>query len=424
MMKNFRLILIGLAISLCQNLYAEPLDKIMAVVNDTVITQSEVKEQTQLILSNLKQKGVKTPSLKILQKQVLNHIIDVELQLQVAEKNGLDIDEAELNDGIKRVLQRNNINQAELKKSLANEGLTFAKYKENFKKEMLIAKLQQKTVGNQVSVDDEEVDAYLKSHQKDIKKTYHIKDIVISLPEAPSPEALAKAKTVAKNLLEKLKNGADFSQEALANSSGEFALAGGDLGYRSLAELPDIFAKDVQNMQKGQLKGPIRAPNGLHIIKLEDIKSSAPVHMVTLTHAKHILITNRNGVSDKEILAKMKSIKESLAKGKSFADLAKAYSEDTMSAKKGGDLGWVHQGELVPQFEKTMNQLAINQISAPVKSDFGYHLIQVLGRKKIDDSKTQQKMLIKQNLYQAKFQEAIQMWLQQVKASSYIQMMA
>ncbi len=420
--SKFLLVIFSLFVSVLS--HAASFDKIVAVVNDSVITQSELDEQTEQVQQNLANKNVARPDRQTLRKQVLNHIIDLALQTELANKMGLEVNQEELNDAIENIVKRNNLTQNELRKSVAGQGLSWAKYKANLKKEILLSKLQRQMVAKEVSVSDEEVESYLKTHQAAIKKTYHLKDIVIPLPEAPSPEALAKAKETVKKLLAKLKAGADFSQEALENSSGQFALEGGDLGERTLAELPSLFSKAVLSMKAGDLKGPIRAPNGLHIIKLVNVKSNQKAQMVTLTNAEHILITTRNGVTPEKALTKIKALQKELAKGKSFAELAKKNSEDSNSAINGGKLGWLHKGEVVPEFEAAMNRLKVGQVSAPVKSQFGYHLIKVLARKQIDDSEAQQKITTKQNLYQAKFQEAVQNWLQQLRSNSYVKRMA
>lgn len=423
-MRRFKVLLVIFSLFSTVLSYAEPLDRIVAVVNDSVITQSELDQQTSEVLQNLNNKKVALPDRKTLKKQVLNHIIDLELQTELASKVGLEVSDEELSDAIDNIAKRNNLTIAEFKRSMAKQGLGWGKYKENLKKEILLSKLQQQMVGKDVSVSDDEVDSYLKSHQAAVQKKYHLKDIVISLPEAPSPEALASAEKTAKALIAKLKGGANFSQEALANSSGQFALEGGDLGERTLAELPDLFAKAVQSMKQGEIKGPIRAPNGLHILNLVSVSSNQKQYMATLTKAQHILVTTRNGVSPEKALAKVNKLRSDVANGKSFEELAKKNSEDTNSAIKGGNLGWLHKGEVVPEFENAMNNLKIGQVSQPVRSQFGYHLIKVVARKKIDDSETQQKIVTKQNLYQAKFQEAVQAWLQQLRSSSYIKRIA
>ena len=403
----------------------QPLDKVIAVVNDRVITQNELNQQVAVLKSQIASKKMQLPLANVLRKQVLQHLIDVDIQLQIAERNGINIDNTDVDGAIKRIAKNNKVSVTQLRKEITKSGLSWPAYRDNIKKEMLLSRLQQKAVGKDIKISNEQVDQYIASNKKNIQAQlqYHIKNILIPLSDSPSSDELKKVKQKANEIHRKLLEGEDFSQMALAESSGEFALEGGDLGYRNLAALPDIFANTVVTMKPGQISRPLRADNGYHIIKLEKVKGNNKKHYVNLTKVRHILVKQDASMTQAEATRQVNNLYQQLRQGKNFSEMAKKYSLDPGSASKGGELGWVHPGELVPEFEKTMDKLRINQISKPVKSQFGWHIIQVEGRKRIDDSKTFEKQQVRQFLYQSKFREAVQNWQQQLRAEAFVKVM-
>nr|WP_231852390.1 peptidylprolyl isomerase [Legionella micdadei] len=401
---------------------AQPLDKVVAIVNDGVITASELDAQVKILKEQLIAKKMQLPSDKILRKQVLQHLIDVDLQLQLAKRNDISVDSTDLNDAIAKIASNNHLTLTQLREELSKQGLSWETFRENVRKEILISRVQQKAVGNEITVSAEQVEDYLKNAKNDNKtqQTYHIQNIVIPLPEEPTTEQLNKARQKAKDLLSKINRGDDFNRLAIAESSGEFALEGGDLGERHLAELPEVFAKRVVSMSVGQVTGPIRTGNGFQLIKLIAVNGGEQRHEVTKTHVRHILVKPDASTTEDEAMKQANNLYQQIKAGKDFALLAKQYSLDAASAIKGGDLGWVNPGELVPEFEKAMDNLPIHQVSKPVKSVFGWHLIEVLERKKIDDSLAFKRQQVRQFLQQRKFTEAVQNWQQHVRADSYV----
>lgn len=401
---------------------AQPLDKVVAVVNDGVITASELDAQVKLLKEQITAKKMQLPPDAVLRKQVLQHLIDVDLQLQLAKRNDVTVDSTDLNDAIAKIAGNNHITITQLREELAKQGLNWETFRENIRKEILISRVQQKAVGQEVAVTAEQVEDYLKHSKNDnnTQQTFHLQNIVIPLPEEPTTEQLKKARQKATELLSKIRRGDDFNRIAIAESSGEFALEGGDLGARHLAELPDIFAKQVINMSVGQVAGPIRTGNGFQLIKLIAVNGAEQHHQVTKTHVRHILVKQDASMTTDEAMRQANNLYQQIKSGKDFALLAKQYSLDAASAIKGGDLGWVNPGELVPEFEKAMDTLAIHQVSRPVKSVFGWHLIEVLERKKIDDSEAFKRQQVRQFLQQRKFTEAVQNWQQHMRADSYV----
>jgi len=416
-----RIALLGLLLPIMS--FAEPLDRVVAIVNDGVITASELDAQVSLLRKQIAAKQMELPSDTVLKKQVLQHLIDIDLELQLAKQNDITIDNTELNDAIAKIAENNKLTLSELREELERQGLSWQSYRENIRKEILISRIQQKAVGKDVVVSPKQVEDYLKMAQQPDKTqlTYHLQNIVIPLPEEPTTEQVKSAKEKATALLVKIKKGDDFNRIAIAESSGEFALEGGDLGERHLAELPDIFASEVVHMKAGQVSGPLRTGNGFQLIKLVDISGNGnEKHEVIKTHVRHILVKQDASTTLAEATKQANNIYQQIKSGKDFAVMAKQYSLDVSSAIKGGDLGWVSPGELVPEFEKVMNTIAINTVSKPVKSVFGWHLIEVLERKKIDDSESFKRQQVRQFLQQRKFGEAVQNWQQHLRTNAYI----
>lgn len=424
MRKQILLFLILLPM-LSMPVFAQPLDKVVAVVNDNVITASELAVQMDILRQQLIAKKMQLPTDEILRKQVLQHLIDVDLQLQLAKNNNISIDGTELDETIAKIAAENKLSLTQLREELGKAGLSWENYRDNVRKEMLISRIQQRSVGKEIVVSSEQVDDYLKTaHQTEkTQQIYHVQNIVIPLSEEPTTEQLNKARAKANALLVKIKQGQDFNQLAIAESSGEYALEGGDLGDRHLAELPEVFANKVITMKVGEVAGPIRTGNGLQLIKLVSINENKEHHEVTKTHVRHILLKQDANMTTAEADKQINNLYQQLKSGKDFAIMAKQYSLDAASAVKGGDLGWVVSEELVPAFAEAMNALPLNTVSKPVKSPFGWHLIEVLERKTVDDSEMFKRQQVRMFLQQRKFAEAVQNWQQHIRTDAYINIM-
>ncbi|MDF1828337.1 MAG: peptidylprolyl isomerase [Legionellaceae bacterium] len=419
--------LLGMLLGVCSilmsvSVWAEALDKVVAVVNDGVITQSELSAQVDMWRQQLRARKTELPPESALQKQVLNRLIDEALQLQLAKANGVVIDNAELDETINKIAADNHLTLPMLREALQKEGMTFDGYRENLRKEMLIARMQQQAVGRDIVISTQQVEDYLKTSLEADKAEhlFHVQNIVIPLSEEPTPGELKKAEAKAQYLLNKIKDGDDFSRLAIAESQGEYALEGGDLGERHLAELPSVFAKKVIHMKAGEVVGPVRTGNGFQLIKLVSTNHANAHHAVEKTHVRHILVKQDASLTEEQAKKQIENLYQQLKSGKSFAEVAKQNSMDVGSASKGGDLGWVTPDELLPAFSAEMKELALNTISKPVKTGFGWHLIEVLERKAIDDSEAFQRQQVRQYLHQRKFGEAIESWQQHVRGTSYI----
>jgi peptidyl-prolyl cis-trans isomerase SurA len=398
------------------------LDKVVAVVNNEVITSSELNAKVELAKKQIMAQKVQMPKESILRKQVLQHLIDTNLQIQLTKQHGITIDGPELNEAIERIAATNNLTVAQLREEISKQGITWQNYRHNIRQEMLISRLQQKAVGKDVLVTNEQVEQYLKtaSRADNTELTYQLQNIVIPLNEEPTTEQLKNARQKAISLLAKIKKGEDFSRLAIEESSGDLALEAGDLGERHLAELPELFAKEVVTMNVGQVRGPIRAGNGFQLIKLIAIGGTNQRHVITQTHVRHILLKPDASMLPSDSIKQANNIYQQIHAGKDFAATAKKYSLDPVSAVKGGDLGWVNPGELVPEFEKTMDKLPLHKVSRPVKTQYGWHLIEVLARRQKDDSDAYKKQQVRQFLHQRKFTEAVQNWQQHLRTDAYV----
>ena len=370
----------------------------------------------------LEARHVNAPVLDVLRKQVFQHLVDVNLQLQFAKNNNIVLENDELEEIIKNIALQNKLPIEQMKTEVEKTGLSWQRYKDNLKKEIIITRLQQQAVGRDIHISERQVDSYMKDalQEQAGQKKYHLFNILVPVSDAPSPKEIAAAKQKAERVLQQAQHGDNFAQLAVTESSDEYALEGGDLGERYLAQLPDLFANIVVEMQVNEIKGPIRTPNGWQLIKLVKVNDEELHHEITKTHVKHILIKSGPQMTEQEAEHSIQNIYRQIQAGKTFEKLAKQYSVDAATAVKGGDMGWVVSNELVPQFADVMEKLPLGAVSAPVKTPFGWHIMQVVERKTEDDSVAFQRQKVRGMLQQKRFSEAVKTWQQQLRAQAFI----
>lgn len=404
------------------NAKSQALDSVLAEVNDAIITESELTKALQDTMQQLKMQNLPVPAYADLRKQVFQHLLDVTLQLQFAKNNNITLDDQELHEIIKGIALQNHLSVEQMQAELKKAGLDWQDYQQKLKKEILLTRLQQTAVGREIRISERQVDSYMKDALKAqvVKRKYHLLNIVVPLSDTPTPNEIAQAKQKAIKLVHELEKGADFSRLAILESSDEYALDGGDLGERYLAELPEVFVPYLKKMTVNQVQGPIRTGNGWQLIKLVGINDSDLQHQITKTHVKHILIKPGPQMTDAQAQQQIQNIYRQIQAGRSFDALAKQYSVDAVTAVKGGDMGWVDSNELVPQFAEVMDKLALNSISAPVKTPFGWHILQVLERKVEDDSRAYQRQQVRAMLKQKRFTEEVKTWQQHLRAQAFI----
>jgi peptidyl-prolyl cis-trans isomerase SurA len=416
--------LFALVFALGNTLFAEPLNRIVAVVNDDVILESELENREAMVVDQLQQQQAQLPPQSVLRKQVLDRLVLENLQLQMAERSGIGVDDEMLNSNLRTLASQNGMTLTQFREVLEKDGFDYVAFREQFRNQLTMNRIRQEMVDNRVQVTDQEIDNLLATAASfnDQNREYRLSHILVSVPEAASPEEVQKAKARAENILARLRQGADFEQTAIAESDGQQALSGGDLGWRKTGQLPTFFSDVVGELQNGQISDLIRSPSGFHIIKIMDIRGDER-HLIEQTHARHILLRPDALVSEKEIRLRMQQLRERIEQGEDFATLARSHSQDPGSASKGGDLGWITPGQMVPEFEKAMDALAPGEISEPTQSRFGWHLIQILERREHDDTKDFRRNRARESIRQRKIDEELEVWLRRLRDESYIEYM-
>jgi peptidyl-prolyl cis-trans isomerase SurA len=379
-------------------------------------------DRIKVVAIQLKEQGTPAPPTDVLEKQVLDRMIYTKVQLQFAKETGLRIDDGQLDSAIGRIAENNKISPAQLRATLEKDGVSFAKFREDIRDEIVISRLREREVDNKITVADSEVDNLLNTLQLQDGKTeeFDLSHILIRVPEQVSPEQLSDRRGRAEKALAQINGGADFRQVAASFSEAPDAVQGGAMGWRELTRLPSIFAEAVKTMKPGDVSPILRSPNGLHIVRLNGRRGQDAPMIVSQTHPRHILIKTSEVVSESEARDRLIKLKERLDNNADFAELARLQSEDG-SASRGGDLGWLSPGDTVPEFEKAMDALKVSEISGPVRSPFGWHLIQVLERRNEDMSKQQQRLQARISLRAQKADEAFQEWLRQLRDKAFVE---
>jgi peptidyl-prolyl cis-trans isomerase SurA len=402
---------------------AVSLDRIVAIVNDGVVTQNQLDAEMSSIKQQLEQANTPIPPTNQLRHQVLEHLIDQSLQLQLAKKAGIEVSDADVTKAIGDIANRNGLTIDQLRVKIAEQGLNYQIYRDSIQKQIAITQLQRKEIAPSITITDQEVDDMLAAlkRQGPTNPVYHIQHILITLPEAPSSEQMVHAKQKADELLIKLRAGANFQEAAVAESGDSQALQGGDLGWRKAAELPEIFANYLKTMTVGDVAGPIRTGNGFHILKLAGIRGGdVTKHQTTQYHIRHILIKTTVITTDDQAKLRLYNLRESIVNGNDFGKVAESNSQDTESAGKGGDLGWINPQQIDQSFVKAVSQLKLHQVSQPIKTEYGWHLIQVLGQRQVEDSAEFLRNQAKEAVYNRKAGEAVQSWIQQLRSQATI----
>ena len=399
----------------------EALDFIVAVVNDDVILASELKDHLRTVIGDLRRRGAQIPAPQVLHKQVLDRVVLTRLQLQEAETSGIRLDDDTLNRAVRNIAQENGLNLAEFRTALQKEGFSFASFREQIRDQLIISRLRQRKVNNRVAVTSQEVDAFLASQESagNNFREFHIGHILISLPSPASPDQIAEARQKADALVTSLRAGGDFSQAAIENSSSQQALEGGDLGWRPAAEIPVVLAERATALKDGEISDAFRSPAGYHIVKMFESRSTQSM-MIEQIHGRHILIKTNTVITDQEARRRLGVLRERVENGEDFAILARSNSDDTGSAAKGGDLGWVSPGEMVENFEKILFALPNGEISEPFQSEFGWHIAQALERRQHNAALDMIRNKAAEHLRKRKTEEELEQWLRSLRDDAYI----
>ncbi len=399
-----------------------PLDRVLVVVNDEAITQWDMNEQRRIFLQQMKASNVTPPANDVLDKQVLERLIVERAVLQFAKDSGIRVDDTTVERTILRVAEENKLSPDDFRKVLEREGIPYANYREDIRRQIIIQRVREREVDSKVTVSDAEVDNYLATvaSQAGGEDEYLLSHIYITVPEQASADVVEASRKRAEEALAEVKSGKDFGQVAAAYSSAPDATSGGTLGWRTRARLPSVFTDVVRTMKAGDVSGVLRSAGGFHVVKLVEERNRNQPTVVDQTHARHILIKVNEQTSESDAKVKIDRLRERLVAGASFEDLARANSEDASGAK-GGDLGWISPGDTVPDFEHAMDKLAIDEISQPVRTPFGWHLIQVLERRKQDVTQERRRDEARKAIRQRKSDEQFDEFVRQLRDRTYVE---
>ncbi len=401
------------------------IDSIVAVVNNGVITRHELDQQFAKIMEQLRRSqrsDAPLPPRQVLQRQVLDRMITERVLLQAAEATNIKIDNPTLNRALTRIAEQNNLDLPAFKAAIEREGQSFEALREQVRTEMVITRLREREVDSKILVTETEVDNFLANPSLDLAKQteYNLAHILILAPEGASPETLQELQAKAERARQELLDGADFSRVSTVYSDSQNALQGGGLGWRAEAKLPALFAQAVRGLAPGEVSAVLRSANGFHILKLLDKRGAEAETVVQQTRARHILVKTNDIISDQDAADRLADLRERIVNGTDFGRLAKIHSDD-LSASKEGDLGWLNPGETVPEFEQAMNALQAGEISAPVRSAFGWHLIQVLERRVKDMTEERKRMDARRAILERKSDDAFDDWVRQTRDRAYVE---
>jgi peptidyl-prolyl cis-trans isomerase SurA len=404
------------------------LDRIVAVVNDEVITANELRARAAIAESQLRRQKIQPPPREVLERQVLERMIVDRAQLQLARETGVRVDDGTVNAAIGRVAESNGLTIPALRERLEADGVSFNQFREDIRQDIILNRLREREVDNRIQISDSELDNFI-AQQSGIAadaQEVNLAQILLRVPENADSTRIEETRRRADELLGQLKGGAEFARLAASFSNASEALQGGDLGWRSVDRIPSLFVEAIKDVKTGDVSGVIRSPNGFHIIKVLGRRSAIDAKLasgpVQLTHARHILLRVTDLTPEPDVRRRLEEFKGRIELGQvEFGTIARLHSVDP-SGSRGGDLGWLYPGDTVPEFETAMNKLKLNEVSAPVRSPFGWHLIQVLERRTEQTSGDRARMQARLALRERKADEAYQEWLRQLRDKTYVEL--
>ena len=419
--KNIFVLLVSLLASM--NIFSkiELIDRVVAVVDSGVIMESQLNSRVEEILIRLKSDTTELPPINLLEEQVLDRLIIEEIQLQLADRAGIKISDSELNQTLSRVSSQNNLSLEDFRLKLEAEGTSYKSFRDTIKKELIIQRVQRGRVGGRVDISEQEIENFINSEEgkSQLAEQYNVQHILLSVKSGLTEQQIEEIKDEANNLITRLEGDESFEKLAASYSSGQEALEGGFLGWRTAAELPSLFANVVTELKVGEVAQPLRSGAGFHILKLTD-KRGNTVKFLDQTLARHILVQPSEIRTENQAEELINDIYERLTNGEDFKQLARQFSEDPGSKMDGGELGWSNPGDYDPIFEKTLNATEIGKISEPVQSSFGWHIIEAMDRRNEDVSQEEQKNRAYQIIFKRKFEQELQSTLIELRAEAYV----
>jgi len=400
------------------------LDRIAAVVNDGVVLTSQLDEQTEEVIQRLQQQNTELPPRNVLRRQILERLVMEEIQMQRADRLGIQVSDEMLNGALDEVARRNSIGFADLPQALAQQGIDYRDFRDEIRRQMTLQLLRQRDVISRINVSPRELEQFMARQQAapDRNAEYNVSHILISVPVTASPEQIEARERRAREVYDKALAGEDFAQLAVAYSESSTNIEGGSLGWRRGSQLPSIVADQVGKMKPGDISQPIRTPSGFHLFRLNEIRGGVQQSVVSQVHARHILLRTNELEDDQTIAQKLADIRKRILEGgEDFAAIAAVTSQDPGSAADGGDLGWTGPGTFVPEFEKQLAGLQENQISEPFKTQFGWHIVQLLGRRMHDATDDVRRNRAFAELRESKAEEETELWLRRLRDEAFVE---
>ncbi|MHA0913887.1 peptidylprolyl isomerase SurA [Kosakonia cowanii] len=427
-MKNWKTLLLGIAM-VANTSFAAPqvVDKVAAVVNNGVVLESDVDGLMQSVKANAGQAGQQLPDDKTLRHQILERLIMDQIILQMGTKMGVKVTDEQLDAAIADIAKQNNMTMDQMRSRLAYDGMNFSTYRNQIRKEMIISEVRNSEVRRRVTVLPQEVESLAQQvgNQNDASTELNLSHILIPLSENPTSAQVNEAEAQARSIIEQARNGADFGKLAITYSADQQALKGGQMGWGRIQELPSVFAQALSSAKKGDVLGPIRSGVGFHILKVNDLRGQSKSISVTEVHARHILLKPSPIMTDDQARTKLEEIAADIKSGRTtFANAAKEFSQDPGSANQGGDLGWAAADIYDPAFRDALMKLKRGQMSGPVHSSFGWHLIEMLDSRNVDKTDAAQKDRAYRMLMNRKFSEEAATWMQEQRASAYVKILS
>ncbi|MDR9432260.1 MAG: peptidylprolyl isomerase [Spiribacter sp.] len=417
-----RTLLITLSLAISVNVvHAEEvlLERIVALVNDDVVLASELEAEIVTVERELQQRNIRTPPRDELTRQVLERLVMQTLQLNVAERRGIRVDSATLDAAVRRVAERNGMSLTGLRDALEQEGLAMNRFRDQLRREIILTRLREQEMDRRVDVTDPEIEQFIERNREQTRE-YALSQILIGIPEAASPEAIAEAQVDAKAVKQRLESGESFARVAAASSDARNALEGGDLGWRNRAQLPRAGAEAIIALTPGETTPILRTPAGFQIYQLRDVRDTSE-QMIEQAQIRHILIQTNEVVTNADAELRLEALRNRIQRGRDFAELARANSDDVNTANRGGELGWVNVDNLPPNFREPIEALAVGELSTPFRTGAGWHLAEVLERRKRDASEEIAREQAAEAIRQRKSEEETELWLRELREQAYVE---
>ncbi len=419
------LVLITISLSNAKELSTtgEMLDGIAAIVNEGVVLKSQLQKEIKTITLRASQEDMQLPSEDIIQEQVLESLIVEEIQLQRAERIGLQLSDQILNSTIANISQQNNIPFEKLPEALAAEGIDYAEYRRDIRKNLILEQLRDIEVIRKITVSPREIDVCLEDFEDGVvsNSEYDLSHILISAPESATIEDFTTIEREAEDIHEQLIAGANFGEIAIEFSDSQTGLDGGSLGWRKGSELPTIFSDIVKSLKVDEISRPYRTKSGFHIVKINDLRSTFSRSEVEQMKVRHILVVPNEIIDNATAKQKLTDAQREIQNGKNFSDIATILSEDPGSKDSGGDMGWVNPGTFVEEFENVAKNLEIGVVSEPFRSRFGWHILEVLGRRTHDNTEERKESICSNSIRNSKFTDEVELWLRRIRDEAYVE---